>query len=75
MLKSTDRHTLKSTDRKPAGIRPGSGRNPAGNRPELKAFIEAPSGMFFFFLEKTRSWNVEHAKNLKSVKMNENSSK
>ena len=39
-----------------AGIRPGSGR--AGirpgrpGRPDLKAFIEAPSGMFFFFLKK-----------------------
>ena len=55
------------------GFRPGSGRDPAGIRPELKAFLEASGAADFVFVEKARSWNFEHAKVSKSVKMHENS--
>ena len=64
------------TGRKPAGNQPESGRNPAGIRPETGRnsilFLEA-SGAAFIFLKNTRSWNFEHAKVSKSVKMNEHS--
>ena len=54
----------------------GSGRVPAGFRPELKAFLEASGAAdLLLLLKHTRSWNFEHAKVSKSVKMDENSLK
>ena len=49
-----------------------SGRDPAGNRPELNAFLEASGAADLFWLKKTRSWNIEHAKVSESVKKCQN---